>query len=514
MAPNATLASSIIADRPVAILAILLIASLAVIFKPSSSKGKRPPGPRGLPILGNILQLSDENWLTFTKWKFEYGPIVGLNLGGTNVIVLNSHDACVDLLDKRAKIYSDRPRFIVAQELLCGGLLLVFTRYGDLWRRMRRAAHEGLYSHAAENYYTLQETEATVLVDGLLRDADAWDDHLKRTAASQILAMVYDALPIKDHNDPLIVRVNDLVQRTQSSQGSSPRGNLGLKNGIVKILKCSLGKLMYYPLKLAGDERPSLVSSLVKRGKDNHFSELESSWVAGVMISAGAETTAAVMAWFMLAMTLNPDIQRKCHEELDRVVGRDRMPNFDDYDSLIYIRAVVKEILRWRPVDPIGLQHQTTEDDVYNGYFIPKKTVVIFNVWAMNRDPEIYGEDYDSFRPDRFLDSEGNLKPAHPATKGEGHVTYGFGRRICVGRYVANNTLFIDIAHTLWSLTLEKAKDASGNFIEYDDHANYKEGLVVRPRPFRTVMKPRFPEAKGIVAEQKERLISAASARS
>jgi len=73
------------------------------------------------------------------------------------------------------------------------------------------------------------------------------------------------------------------------------------------------------------------------------------------MISAGAETTAAVMAWLMLAMTLNPEVQRKCHEELDAVVGRHRMPNFDDYDSLIYIRAVVREILRWRPVDPIGV---------------------------------------------------------------------------------------------------------------------------------------------------------------
>jgi hypothetical protein len=116
----------------------------------------------------------------------------------------------------------------------------------------------------------------------------------------------------------------------------------------------------------------------------------------------------------------------------------------------------------------------------------------------MNRDPDLYGEDFDAFRPDRFLDESGQLKPTHPATKGEGHVTYGFGRRyvahldgmglptdnripgsICVGRYVANNTLFIDIAQILWACTLEKARDEFGNYLEYDDHANYKEGLVV-----------------------------------
>ncbi|THU84289.1 cytochrome P450 [Dendrothele bispora CBS 962.96] len=494
-----------------------------------------PPGPKGLPIIGNIHQLSDENWLQFTEWKFKYGPLVRLNLGGTNTIVLNTHKVAADILDKRASIYSDRPHFIVAGDMLTGGLLLVFSRYGDLWRRMRRAAHEGLYSHAAENYYTLQETEATVLVDGLLKNYEAWDDHLKRTAASQIMAMVYDTLPIKDHEDPLIVRVNDLVQRLVKA--AYPGEHLveffpwlnKLPDWIAPWKpwanewhrKDSEMFLNYYKevrdRVLAGDERPSLVSSLVKRRDENKFSDKENAWVAGVMISAGAETTAAVMSWLMLAMTLNPEVQRKCHEELDNVVGRHRMPNFNDYESLPYICAVVREILRWRPVtvDPIGLQHMSIADDVYEGYFIPKGTLVIFNVWAMNRDPELYGEDYDAFRPERFLDEnllktagEYKLKPVHPATKGEGHVTYGFGRRICVGRYVANNTLFIDIAHLLWALTLNKAPGEV-----YNDHANYKEGLVVRPKPFRTIMKPRFAEAKGIVAEAKERLVAAASQR-
>ncbi|KAF9525611.1 cytochrome P450 [Crepidotus variabilis] len=496
-----------------------------------TSKGKKPPGPRGLPLIGNVLQLSDENWLTFTEWKFKYGPIVGLNLGGKNTIVLNTHKAASDLLDKRASIYSDRPRFIVAQEMLCGGLLLVFTRYGDMWRRMRRAAHEGLYSHAAENYYTLQETEATVLVDGILKTPDSWDDHLKRTAASQIMAMVYDTLPIKNHEEPLITRVNDLVQRLVKAAypGEHLVEFFPFLNSLPEFLtpwkkwadewhrKDSQLFMDYYTTVrdrvLAGDERPSLVSSLVKRAEESNFTEREKAWVAGVMISAGAETTAAVMAWFFLAMTLYPEVQRKAQEEIDIIVGRDRMPNFDDLESMPYLRALVREILRWRPVDPIGLQHQSMEDDVYEGYFIPKGTLVIFNVWAMNRDPELYGEDFDAFRPDRFLNEDGQLKPTHPTTKGEGHVTYGFGRRICVGRYVANNTLFIDIAHILWACKIEKAKNFDGTDVKYNDHANLKEGLVVRPAPFRNVIKPRFAEAPKIVAEQKERLIAAASVR-
>ncbi|THU99253.1 cytochrome P450 [Dendrothele bispora CBS 962.96] len=474
----------------------ILVASLVLLslyYLSRKPKGKMPPGPKGLPIIGNIHQLSDENWLQFTEWKFKYGPLVRLNLGGTNTIVLNTHKVAADILDKRASIYSDRPHFIVAGDMLTGGLLLVFSRYGDLWRRMRRAAHEGLYSHAAENYYTLQETEATVLVDGLLKNYEAWDDHLKRTAASQIMAMVYDTLPIKDHEDPLIVRVNDLVQRLVKA--AYPGEHLveffpwlnKLPDWIAPWKpwanewhrKDSEMFLNYYKevrdRVLAGDERPSLVSSLVKRSNENKFSDKENAWVAGVMISAGAETTAAVMSWLMLAMTLNPEVQRKCHEELDNVVGRHRMPNFNDYDSL-------------------PTSHMSIADDVYEGYFIPKGTLVIFKrSWTRH-----------------LLKTAGEykLKPVHPATKGEGHVTYGFGRRICVGRYVANNTLFIDIAHLLWALTLNKAPGEV-----YNDHANYKEGLVVRPKPFRTIMKPRFAEAKGIVAEAKERLVAAASQR-
>jgi cytochrome P450 len=196
--------------------------------------------------------------------------------------------------------------------------------------------------------------------------------------------------------------------------------------------------------------------------------------------SAGSETTAAAMAWWMLAMTMYPEVQRKAQEEIDDVVGRDRMPTIADLDSMPYIRAMVRETLRWRPVDPMGLQHQTSEDDEYNGYFIPKGTLVIYNVWSMHRDTSVYGQDVDEFNPERYLTADGTqLKPVHPATKGEGQVSYGFGRRICVGRYVANNTLFADIAQILWACTISPAKNPDGTTMTYDKNAYINEGLVV-----------------------------------
>lgn len=90
---------------------------------------------------------------------------------------------------------------------------------------------------------------------------------------------------------------------------------------------------------------------------------------------------AGVLAWFLLAMIQKPEVQRKAQAELDAVVGHDRLPSFIDYERMPYIRAIVKEALRKNPVDPLGMQHASVEDDWYEGYFIPKGTIMIANVW-------------------------------------------------------------------------------------------------------------------------------------
>jgi len=222
------------------------------------------------------------------------------------------------------------------------------------------------------------------------------------------------------------------------------------------------------------------------------------------MYAAGAETTSVVMAWWTLAILAYPETQARAQAELDAVVGRTRLPTFADYPHLPYIRAMVKEALRWRPVDPVGLPHRSIEDDWYEGMFIPKGTVCIANVWHLNRDPEIYGEDAAHFNPARHLDANGEVAPGPPDTKEESHVTYGFGRRLCVGRHVANNSLFIDIAILLWALKIERKKDAAGKLLPLDVDGFVEDGLVVRPIPYECDITPRFPEAASLLAHEIE----------
>jgi cytochrome P450 len=194
---------------------------------------------------------------------------------------------------------------------------------------------------------------------------------------------------------------------------------------------------------------------------------------------AGGGTIAAVMAWWTLAMLAYPETQARAQAELDAVVGRSRPPTFADYSSLPYIRAMVKEVLRWRPSGPMGLPHQVTEDDWYEGMFIPKGAICIPNVWHLNRDPEVYGENAAHFDPARHLDAHGNIAPGPSDAKEEGHVTYGFGRRLCIGRYVANDALFISIAILLWACKIERKKDVSGQLLPLDVDGQVEHGIVV-----------------------------------
>src|SRR5216683_1050141 len=140
----------------------------------------------------------------------------------------------------------------------------------------------------------------------------------------------------------------------------------------------------------------------------------------------GSDSTSGIMAWWTLAMLAYPETQARAQAELDTVVGRARLPTFADYPLLPYTRAMVKELLRWKPGAPQAAPHRTTEDDWYEGMFIPKGTICIPNVWYMNRDPEIYGENAAHFVPARHLDANGDIAPGPSDTKEDGHVSYGF----------------------------------------------------------------------------------------
>ncbi|KAI0274196.1 cytochrome P450 [Russula aff. rugulosa BPL654] len=155
----------------------------------------------------------------------------------------------------------------------------------------------------------------------------------------------------------------------------------------------------------------------------------------GSMYIAGLDTTVSSMSSLFLALVLFPHVQRRAQAELDVVVGRDRLPTFDDRPRLPYIEALCKELMRWNMVTPIGLPHSSTTDDIYKGFFIPKGSIVVANAWAILHDPETY-PDPEEFKPERFLNEDGSVRE-DPALS----LVFGVGKRICPGRHLVDSTV-------------------------------------------------------------------------
>ncbi|KAJ3005777.1 hypothetical protein NUW54_g4194 [Trametes sanguinea] len=198
----------------------------------------------------------------------------------------------------------------------------------------------------------------------------------------------------------------------------------------------------------------------------------------------GAETSASALHTFFLAMVLHPEVQAKAREELDRVVGAHRLPTFDDFGSIPYIDAIVKEVLRWYPIVPILMPHKLSEDDVYDGYLLEKGSFVMVNIWAILHDEQRYSDPF-AFNPDRFI-KDGVLDPEMFDPE---EVAFGFGRRVCPGRHLAYETVWIMIASVLSCFDIGKLKTEDGQDMELRE--DFVSSFVCEPNPFKCEIRPR-----------------------
>ncbi|KAJ8502795.1 hypothetical protein ONZ45_g11432 [Pleurotus djamor] len=389
---------------------------------------------------------------------------------------------------------------------------------------MRRATTEAVGPQTHKTYFPRQELEVSILISTLLSSTHHYVDNLKRHNTSFLLSIVYGVSPTLDQNNSLISWADQLGESlAQASLPGAylveflpwmmylPRWMCPWRRNAEAWYDETHAKLsaMYSDTRRrleAGVQGDCIVSKLIEENINGRLTDKEAVWSAGTILIAGSESTPGQMLWFLLAILLSPSVQKRAHEELDRVVGHRRMPCFSDFEDLHYIRAIVKEVLRWRPVGPMAVPHSLEKDDIYEGYDLPKGSICIANVWGLNLDPDVYGGDAHLFKPERYLDRDGEVVKAHPQTvdtKEEGHVTYG----ICVGRYVANNSLFIQIASILWAFdVLPAVKKIGDDVVELlpDADASVARGLTVYPEPFECKFVPRFGDVHHIVETTRE----------
>ncbi|KAI0026890.1 cytochrome P450 [Vararia minispora EC-137] len=510
-------------SSPLASIIIALFSLLAVYLITRYLKSPwryLPPGPIGYPIVGSALSLLDKKrFFSMCESYVFVGDIAYVNLAGQPTIVLSTQQVVADLLDRRAGNFSGRPRLIFSHELLAGGMTFTTEGHTPRWRRMRRAVNEAFRPSAVGRYHTIEADKAAQLALALADNphdtvSGGYSHHYASYAASVVLAITYD-LPILNTGKGGII---DTVERIARDLARASAPGTHLVDLFPRMLdipdryatwkldaatwhRCTsefLGGLVgevKERMEASGEARPCLAQTLVEEADRFGLSETEISWAAGVMYIAGSETQAITLEWFTLAMVGHLDVQRRAQAELDAVVGRARAPRVGDREQLPYVSVLVREVLRWRPPVPMGLPHKSEEDEWYRGFFIPKGTLCIINVPACHSDAEVYGEDAAEFNPARHLDEKGRLKPAPADTKDEGHISYGSGRRICVGRHVANDALFAAVATILWAFNLR----AEGAF-DMDGYVD--RGITVSPIPFACKFEPRFAEALATLSEE------------
>ncbi|KAI0253712.1 cytochrome P450 [Lactifluus subvellereus] len=215
--------------------------------------------------------------------------------------------------------------------------------------------------------------------------------------------------------------------------------------------------------------------------------------ILGSMFLAGSDTTVSLVSYLFLALILYPEVQKRAQAELDSVVSRDRLPTFDDRPRLPYIEAVCKELLRWGVVLPIGVPHASSEDDIYEGFFIPKGSIIIADTWAILHNPELYPEP-EVFNPERFLSDDGTFQDDPTIA-----LAFGIGKRICPGRHFVDVTLFIVAASVLSVFNVTKARDKHGHEIPVKDAMPVDGTFMLEPEKFVCSITPRDELAKDLV---------------
>ena len=478
---------------------------------------KMPPGPLPYPIIGNTFSLPDTKpWLYFEQVAKDFkSPVITFWIGRNPTVWLNDAWSASDLLDKRASTFSSRPRMVVFGDLGFGQESLVSMKYGERFRVHRKLTHMGIGIQQVRNYSSLQSNENKIVLCDLLHSPSHFVAHLERYAAS-VVSIIGFGRRIQTPEDPIITEVIALMQHAAELNvpGKSfpmlmetfpilakfPNWMAPWKKG----LGSRRGRNFFYAL---AEEASSSLSTpdcyakkLFTEAPKYRLSEVETATLAGSLFGAGSDTSSSTLITFILACTAFPDTLLLAWEELDRVVGPHRSPTFDDEPNLPYVKAFVKEVFRWRSVAIIGGQpHAPTRDEYYNGWLIPKDTWVQGNVWAIHHNDHDF-PDPDRFDPTRYLPSSSG-KSARPFPNERGYMTFGWGRRVCVGQALAEQGTFISIARMLWGFRFEKVIDSAGNEVPVDIF-DYTDGLNMRPNPFQCQISVRSQEIRRTVEKE------------
>lgn len=468
-----------------------------------------PPGPTALPIVGNLYNLGTLPLVNLTKLSRKYGGIFQIFLGSQRAVVVSDIDIARAALLKNVNDFAGRPRVLSGDIFSHNGQAIAFGNFSPAWKMQRKIAHGALklYSTGTEKLEKIILREIQEVAQHF--DLSKGETHNPHESISLGVLNVICALTLGSRysaSDPefrTVVELNDTFAETLGL------GNLvdifpslkhvpfdsenirRLKRAVkerdtILVRKYKEQLETYEPGKIRGFT-DALIKVMKEAESDDRqlkslISEDHVLMSMADMFAAGSETLTSTLLWVILLFNNYPGVQAKVHRELDEVIGPKRLPSLKDKKSLPYLEATLAEVLRVRPVAPLGVPHKALVDTTLNGYNIPRDTTLILNLWAIHHDPK-HWENPSEFDPERFLDKNGNV--VNPASMS--YLPFSAGRRVCLGELLAKAELFLFVAQLMHQFKIENPPGCPLPSLEGDI------GMGLKPKPYKVCIKRRHP---------------------
>ncbi|CAG7923811.1 unnamed protein product [Penicillium olsonii] len=505
-------AGSLFEASSTAIWTISALASVSLFawFRAPWNDGKGhsiPRGPKGLPIVGSFYALTRFPELTLDFWAKKFGDLYSIWLGNQLFVIVSDPNVAKDLMVTNGNVFSSRKEMYIKSQTVFAGRGITATPYNDRWRKHRRIATTWLSQRAVDTYSPTLDRESLSLVKALFEESKGGlvpvnpQPHAGRCSLNNMTTITF-GFRTDSIEHPLVAQALKLSREFMNCTG--PMSNLVDFVPLLQRIPTPMhqrGKKLHKGLvdtyggfiqdierRMKSGEQVTdcLAKTMVEVRKKESLDDLDMAILASAFMIGGVETTAAIMQWFSALIPAYPEIQKKAQEELDRVVGRNRLPDVDDEKNLPYCHAIIKEVERVHNPFWLGTPHVATDDFVYKGQYIPKDTVVVLNTWTMHNDSTRHSNP-EKFNPDRYINdpltSADSANVANPMERD--HWMFGAGRRICPGMLVAEREIWLTISRMLWAFDMYEIPGEPIDLKEYD-------GLSGRsPVPFRIGLKPR-----------------------
>jgi cytochrome P450 len=469
------------------------------------------PGPRGLPLLGNLLFMSQYKYQhqALSALAKEYGDVVQLHIGPRPVVALSGLETIKQALVKQSVEFAGRPDLFTLRTVI-QGRTMGGRDYGPLYKKHREIAANAMRLVFTNGTIVPIEQqiveEAEELVNGLLGyNGQPFDPsvELGLAAAGVMFRILFGDKNCRENEDCV-----DLVRYAKyfaaNTVGSLivdfiPQARPLCGKGIESFLTATyimerliVKKLAEHRKTYDPDHLIYLVDGLMKAASEMDKSELEalgitetpeSLLVEGTtqeLMGTGLQPLYPLMRWLVLYMVAYPEVQAKVQQELDAAIEPERSVCLEDRAKLPYTEACIHEILRHAPLFPLTIPHATTTDTAINGYFIPQNTFVLVNLYSLTRD-ERYWENPESFEPSRFLSESGTIKEELL----EKYYPFGLGKRRCFGEHLGRIETFLFFTNLLHRCKFESVPEQAPSM-------DGVPGTMIHPKDHPIIVKPRF----------------------